>query len=397
VTVLVDAVLLALLAPVLAAAGYLALLAALSRRGGDPRPAPRGVRLEVVVPAHDEEAGVARTVASLLAVDYPRALLRVTVVADNCRDATAARAAAAGARVLVRRDPDRRGKGYALAHAFREVLAEGWAEGVCVVDADTVVSPNLLSAFAARLAAGAPAVQADYGVRNPAASSRTRLAAVAFALFHGVRSLGRERLHVSAGLRGNGMCFRASVLHRVPYDAFSEVEDVEYGIRLAEAGLRVHYAPEAEVLGEMPSAGAAARLQRTRWERGRRALRSRHAARLLREGVAARDALRLDLAADLLVPPLAFTGLAAAAGIACAAAASWVLGRPLVALFGWLAAAALLGAYVLRGWWLSGTGLEGFRALLWAPVYLAWRLALLADPRPPEVAWVRTPREEERP
>jgi 1,2-diacylglycerol 3-beta-glucosyltransferase len=68
-----------------------------------------------------------------------------------------------------------------------------------------------------------------------------------------------------------------------------------------------------------------------------------------------------------------------------------------VALFGWLAAAALLGAYVLRGWWLSGTGLEGFRALLWAPVYLAWRLALLADPRPPEVAWVRTPREEERP
>lgn len=395
-SLVVDALLLLLATPVLAAAGYLALLAALSFRRAAPRAPAPALRFAVVIPAHDEERGVARTVASVRAVDYPAALREVVVVADNCADATAARARAAGARVLVRDDPARRGKGYALAFAFERLLAEGWADALCVVDADTAVSRNLLDAFAARVAAGAPAVQAHYAVRNAGASWRTRLTSIALALFHGVRSLARERLGVSAGLRGNGMCFTAAALRAVPYDAFSEVEDVEYGIRLGEAGLRVHYAPEAEVRGDMPAGAAAARSQRHRWERGRRALRLRHAGRLLRDGLAGGDPVRLDLALDLLVPPLAFTGLAAAAGLGASALASWAAGRPLWALFGWLAAAALLGAYVLRGWWLSGTGLSGLRALGWAPVYLAWRLLLLADRRRPAVAWVRTPREEER-
>ena len=77
----------------------------------------------------------------------------------------AARAAEAGGRVLVRNDQEKRGKGYALAHAF-ELLAPD-VDAVVVVDADTVVSPNLLRAFEARIQAGALAVQADYAVRNP--------------------------------------------------------------------------------------------------------------------------------------------------------------------------------------------------------------------------------------
>ena len=98
------------------------------------------------------------------------------------------------------------------------------------MDADTLVSPNLLRAFAARLDAGAAAVQARYGVRNPDASWRTRLMAIAFALFHDLRSLGRERLGLSAGLRGNGMCFSTRLLREVPHQAFSVVEDLEYGL-----------------------------------------------------------------------------------------------------------------------------------------------------------------------
>ena len=34
----------------------------------------------------DEEAGIARTVSNLLALDYPREAFRVLVVADNCAD-----------------------------------------------------------------------------------------------------------------------------------------------------------------------------------------------------------------------------------------------------------------------------------------------------------------------
>src|SRR5205823_3666605 len=101
----------------------------------------------------------------------------------------------------------RRGKGYALAHAFEHALDDGFADAVAVVDADTSVSPNLLRAFAGRFDRGAVAAQAEYGVSNPEASWRTRLMVIALSLFHTLRSLARERLGVSAGLRGNGMAF----------------------------------------------------------------------------------------------------------------------------------------------------------------------------------------------
>ncbi|HNO40215.1 MAG TPA: glycosyltransferase family 2 protein, partial [Marmoricola sp.] len=108
--------------------------------------------------------------------------------------------------------------GYALAHAFEWSLADGFADACCVVDADTLVSKNLLSAYAARLATGATAMQAHYGVSNPNASWRTRLMRIALAMFHQVRSTARERLQVSCGLRGNGMCFSSKLLKAVPHE-----------------------------------------------------------------------------------------------------------------------------------------------------------------------------------
>jgi cellulose synthase/poly-beta-1,6-N-acetylglucosamine synthase-like glycosyltransferase len=180
--------------PILAASTYLTILALLSRRQPPPPSRSPHVRFDIVVPAHNEETQIATTVDSIRSVDYPADLFRVIVVADNCEDRTAAAAVGAGATALVRTDAERRGKGYALDHAFNRSLADGFADAVIVVDADTVVSRNLLTAFAARFERGALAVQADYAVRNPRESWRTRMMTLALAAFHGVRSLARERL-----------------------------------------------------------------------------------------------------------------------------------------------------------------------------------------------------------
>ena len=106
-----------------------------------------------MVPAHNEQDGIAGTVKNLLALDYDKDRFSVVVVADNCADETAARAEQAGARVFIRHDQERRGKGYALAHAFEKLHPE--VDAIVVVDADTFVSPNLLRAFAARIEQGA--------------------------------------------------------------------------------------------------------------------------------------------------------------------------------------------------------------------------------------------------
>ncbi|HZU82843.1 MAG TPA: glycosyltransferase family 2 protein [Polyangiaceae bacterium] len=396
---LVNVLIAALALPALAWGAYLAALALLSgENAAPPYPQPPRLKLDVVVPAHDEEAGIASTVASLLAVDYPRDLYRVIVVADNCADATAARASQAGATVFVRDDAARRGKGYALAFAFERSLSEGAADAIVVVDADTRVTPNLLHAVAARVAAGAKAVQVEYAVANPKASWRTRLMHIAFTLFHDVRSRARERLGASAGLRGNGMGFASAVLREVPHDAFSVVEDVEYGIRLGRAGHRVHYAGEARVSGEMVAGERASRSQRRRWEGGRATLARRHGAALLLEGMRRRSLLLFDLGADLVVPPLTYVACATAAGVAGSAA--WMLvGHGAWWSFApWAAALIGLALYVARGVWLAGVGPRAVLDLMWAPLYMIWKMALAVRALGTrERDWVRTAREGEKP
>ena len=61
---------------------------------------PAGLRVAVIVPAHDEEDGIGATVSGIARQLGPSD--RLIVVADNCTDGTAERARAAGAETIVR-------------------------------------------------------------------------------------------------------------------------------------------------------------------------------------------------------------------------------------------------------------------------------------------------------
>lgn len=379
---------------------YLGLLALLSGRRAGPAPVPGAAlpRLAMLVPAHNEAAQIEATVRSLQAVDYPAGRIEVVVVADNCTDATAGVAAAAGATVLERQHATERGKGYALHFAFGLLLARPSPErpdAVAVIDADSIVSGNFAQALAARLQRGAWAIQAEYGVRNPLASWRTRLMAIALGMFHRVRGLGRERLGLSAGLRGNGMCFSAACLERFEHNAHSLVEDVEYGIALGMGGVRIAYADEAHVLGEMVSGAADSESQRRRWEDGRRLLRAL-VPRLLRDAVARRSALLLDLALDLAIPPLGTLGVALVLGLGLEGARVWLGGAPGALSAAWAMGALALALYVGRGMALSGLGFGAMTTMAYAPVYVAWKLALKLRGGKRTTDWVRTAREQHK-
>lgn len=379
-------------APATLACGYLLILTLLSGRLPQPRPSSRRLRFDVIVPAHNEALSIERTVASLSQIDWPADRFRVLVVADNCSDATAELARSAGAEVLERRDHNQRGKGYALRYAFERSAAASWADAVVVVDADGVVSPNLLEACAARIEAGAQAVQVHYGTLNPFASWRTRLVTIAKAAFHIVRSRARERLGLSCGIRGNGWCVTHALLRELPYRAFSLTEDVEYGLQLGLASHRVYYADEAHADAEMAASEQSARSQRQRWEGGRHDLMRRMTWPLLRAAAAHRSRVCLDLALDLIVLPLSYVVVNVAVFVVLATGLAMFL--PSLQAWLWLAAgcAAALVTYVLRGWQLSGTGLQGLLDLARAPLYLVWKIVLMLR-RGAGREWVRTERE----
>ena len=94
------------------------LLAGLPPGRGYP-PGRQAASVAVLIPAHDEAAGIGATLAELARV--APAGTRVLVVADNCSDETAALARAAGVEVAERNDPSARGKGFALAFGRRAV------------------------------------------------------------------------------------------------------------------------------------------------------------------------------------------------------------------------------------------------------------------------------------
>ena len=375
---------------------YLLALTLLSARVPTPPLKTSSLRFDILVPSHNEEAGIARTIENLRKQAWPKQQFRVIVVADNCTDNTALLAQQAGATVWERHSETERGKGYALEFAFQKSLKEGFAEAVVVVDADSLLSENTLKAFAARIQLGAMAMQAHYGVLEINSTWRTRLMRIAFATFHGVRSLARERLGLSCGLRGNGMCFVSALIREVPHRAHSVVEDLEYGVLLGRAGYRVFYASEAEVLGEMTGNEKASRSQRQRWEGGRLALMKSMGLPLLWQGIRHAKPLWVDLALDVLVPPLSWLVLCNLGGLLVALMLGLWEGYWPASTFAFSGAVFCLLLYVLRGWQLSKAGLRGLLDLACAPWFVAWKLALtLTGRNKSPKTWVRTQREME--
>ncbi|RYF09149.1 MAG: hypothetical protein EOO40_07425 [Deltaproteobacteria bacterium] len=121
---------------------------------------------------------------------------------------------------------------------------------------------------------------------------------------------------------------------------------------------------------------------------------------LLKDAVVCGDPMLLDLALDLMVPPLSYVGLGVAlTGVLAAANLVWGnLDAPVVQAQLVLAstAAACLLAYVGRGAQLSGLGLRAVAALLYAPAYIFWKMILMLRPGRKSQGWVRTQRESER-
>lgn len=370
--------------------GYLLLLTAAALLPRRSAPAVTALpQFDVIIAAHDEEATLPRLLASVRALDYPPERRRVHVVADNCSDRTAAVARAAGVIVHERVDAQRVGKGYALDVGMAAALALPGRpdDALVVVDADSDLAPDFLRVLAGYFGGGARAVQAYYSVRNAGDSGVAMLRYVALCLYHYLRPLGRARLGLSAGLRGNGMAFRRDVA-ALGWRAHGLTEDVEQHFRLLERGIRVTFAPEAVVRAEMPVTLRGAAAQNSRWERGRLEALVREAPRFLRLALVRRAPSALDAALEQLVAPLSVC-----VAVCLLAALAGVVGRS--RLLRWLGLGSLVGQafYVLLGLRLAGAPMGAYRALATAPRYALWKAAvwLRATVQPPS-RWQRTGR-----
>jgi cellulose synthase/poly-beta-1,6-N-acetylglucosamine synthase-like glycosyltransferase len=367
---------------------------------GDRIPTSRFI---ILIPAHNEELLLGEVLRKLKALTYPSTHYEVVVIADNCQDQTAEVARSQGATALVRHDLEKRGKGQALNWSILSSL-KSWSrpwDSLVIMDADSVLNDDFLWFMDELLLNGHQAMQGYYGVQNPGESWRTALMTVALAAFHFLRPLGRDKLGLPCGLKGNGMCFSRALVERFGYPATSVVEDIELALIYLNNGIGVKFAAGAHVFGQMATTTQQADSQRKRWEGGRLPLLKDWALPLWKEGLKEHNIAKLDGAIDLFIPPLSLLALPTLAGWMLSLLVAFIHTSLLswITCLMWSITLFSLVVYILVGLALVRAPLSVWLRLTAAPLFLFWkiavyvRMALAGGKKAPE-EWVRTSRHE---
>jgi cellulose synthase/poly-beta-1,6-N-acetylglucosamine synthase-like glycosyltransferase len=347
-------------------------------------------RTTIVIPAHNEAAGIAATLASVQAAAFPQ--MDVLVVADHCADATADLARASGVRVVERWNLSQRGKDFAIAFGLAALRAQP-PEVVIVLDADCVVAPDALRQLAVRARTTARPVQAAYDFKPPSGSAPiVTLAAFAFRVKNVVRPLGLRRWGAPCLLTGSGMAFPWQHVQYLSASGHLS-EDMWWSVELTCAGYAPLFCPDAFVYGESPRRTAILRTQRARWERGHFATMRAGIPKLLRAALRERRAEPLWLAWELSVPPATLLGVAVVL-LCIAAGLLFAMGRAPLPFALALLNLFLLAMAVWEAWWKFGRAEIPARMLLMVPWYVIWKTPLYVHALlRRRVVWTRTARE----
>ncbi|UVJ40506.1 glycosyltransferase [Arthrobacter sp. CJ23] len=236
------------------------------------------VTVTVLIPAHNEEASLPSTIASLLAQSHPPK--RVIVVADNCTDSTVALAHQAGVEVFESAGNTKKKAG-ALNQALTWLLpGQGDNDVVMVMDADTRLDDGFLEAAVSRLGNDRALMAVGglfYGEEGHGIIGQfQRNEYIRY-----TREIGRRRGRVFV-LTGTASIFRPKALRTVAqsrgtsipgipgdvYDTASLTEDNELTIALKSLGGLMISPAQCTVVTELMPNFRTLWAQRLRWQRG---------------------------------------------------------------------------------------------------------------------------------
>lgn len=346
----------------------------------------------VLVPAHNEEGEIGKTLQILLE-DLPEKT-RILCVAHNCTDSTASVARRLGAEVIEVNDSATGGKPDALKAGLRFLDANP-PEVVVVIDADCSVVKGAIRLLATKVKQlGHPVMGAYFFAAQADGHKAGGISSLALMLKNFIRPLGLHWLGLPCLLNGSGSAYPFEAIRQAPHGEGSIAEDYQLTLDLLDMGYVTTFEPAARIDGRLPKKDATAQKQRRRWEHGHLYLSFNTAPRVLLQGLLRLQLSRLVLGLDLLVPPLAYLGLliviAGLANIISIMFADFIP-YPLYALtitFGLLLLSLIASS-------IKFAGIERTRSALMAiPGYLLWKLPIyLGFFSQRETRWIKTERD----
>ncbi len=223
-----------------------------------------------LISAHNEEIVIGNLVQSIYAQDYPKELMQVFVVADNCNDNTAKVAREAGAIVFERFDSVNKGKSFALDFLIKKIFDEydNGYEAFFVFDADNLVSKNYTKEMNKVFDEGYKVSTSFRDTKNfdnwiSAGASMAFLRECL--LIHQSRSI----LGIGTYISGTGFYVSADILRaKGGWGYHTMTEDIEFSLECALEDIKIAYCADAVFYDEQPSTLKDSLNQRLRWCKG---------------------------------------------------------------------------------------------------------------------------------
>jgi len=225
----------------------------------------------IIISARNEENVIGNLLDSLHKQNYPKELLTIFVVADNCSDNTAQICRDKGAVVYERHDPSKARKGWALEFLFDNIKKDYGIEsfdGYIFFDADNLVDSNFVLEINKAIVSGAKIAT---GYRNTKNFS-TNFISFSYGMHFCRNTLcnhrPRSKIHTTTHLAGTGHCISSEIL-KDGWRWHTLTEDAELTMEVVGKGEIIHYCEKAEFYDEQPTNFIVAWRQRLRWTRGR--------------------------------------------------------------------------------------------------------------------------------
>ena len=229
-------------------------------------------KFAVLICARDEEDVIADLISAIDGQDYPGELITTVVIADNCKDGTAALARSLGSVVYERFSDKEIGKGYAIDHGLSMLDAdygEGYFDAYIVFDADNVPEPDFISEINKSFSDGYDVITSYRNTKNFGDSWLSGGAGIWFLRESKYLNGSRFRIGACPQVSGTGFLFSERIKKELggwPFHTLTE--DYEFTCHSVVSGKRFGYCEEARFYDEQTSTFRASWNQRLRWCRG---------------------------------------------------------------------------------------------------------------------------------
>jgi len=228
----------------------------------------------IVIAARNESSVIKNLIDSVRANDYPQAMVKIFVVADNCTDNTAQICRDLGCVVIERFNKEKVGKGYALNYLFNELhtnpkYSEIIPEAYIVLDADNLIKQNYITEMNKMYDCGHKVIASYRNTKNFGQNWLT--SGYAFWFIHDSRHMNNARMITknSCIIAGTGFLISQEVVKEYNnWEFFTLTEDIEFSTTYALSKRKVAYCSSAEFFDEQPASFKQAWTQRERWARG---------------------------------------------------------------------------------------------------------------------------------